>query len=287
MLRLGRLPFLVGGFVFYALGLALAYYDGVPLDGRAMLWGQIVVTAVQLMTHYANDYFDLAVDRANDNLTPWSGGSRVLPNGELPPWVAYVAALICAAVALFGMIQLLRLGSRGIPLLLLAMVLSWFYSAPPLRLHSRALGELTATFILCILTPTAAYYLQAGHFPGSLAPLIPLCFLQFNMLLTVEWPDLEGDQRTRKITLVVILGRRAVRNLYAALIFCAYLSLPLLGLPAPVAIAFTLTLPLALSLMIWIRRERVPWSIFTLLTIALVMSAAAFEMSAFLRLASN
>ena len=46
------------------------------------------MTAAQLMTHYANDYFDLEADRANRTPTRWSGGSRVLPAGVLPPRVA-------------------------------------------------------------------------------------------------------------------------------------------------------------------------------------------------------
>ena len=50
------------------------------------------MTSFQLMTHYANDYFDLEADRANQTPTTWSGGSRVLPAGELSPRVALIAA---------------------------------------------------------------------------------------------------------------------------------------------------------------------------------------------------
>ena len=58
---------------------------GAPFDAARFAWGQLVVTATQLMTHYANDYFDLEADRANRTPTRWSGGSRVLPDGVLPP----------------------------------------------------------------------------------------------------------------------------------------------------------------------------------------------------------
>ncbi|MDB4979874.1 MAG: 1,4-dihydroxy-2-naphthoate polyprenyltransferase, partial [Myxococcales bacterium] len=76
--KLGRPLFLGGGFVMYGLGAALAKYAGARLDWHRYAWGQLAVTAIQLMTHYANDYFDLVADRANRTPTAWSGGSRVL-----------------------------------------------------------------------------------------------------------------------------------------------------------------------------------------------------------------
>src|SRR5262245_35998443 len=56
--RLGRPLFLGGGFVLYGLGAAVAAAHGVRLNVALYALGQAVVTALQLMTHYANDYFD-------------------------------------------------------------------------------------------------------------------------------------------------------------------------------------------------------------------------------------
>ena len=96
--RLGRPLFLVGGLVFYGLGAAIAAYvgGGREIDWRRYVWGQIAVTAAHLMTHYCNDYFDFHADQANATPTRWSGGSRVLPAGELPRAAALVAALVLA-----------------------------------------------------------------------------------------------------------------------------------------------------------------------------------------------
>ena len=68
---LGRPLFLVGGFVLHALGVAMALYGGAALNLAALLWGQIAISAIQWMTHYSNDYFDLDADRANP--TPTTG----------------------------------------------------------------------------------------------------------------------------------------------------------------------------------------------------------------------
>jgi 1,4-dihydroxy-2-naphthoate octaprenyltransferase len=214
-IRLGRLHFLIGGLVLHALGVAVALYDGAVLDMRALFWGQIAITATQLMTHYANDYFDLEADRANRTPTRWSGGSRVLPDRALLPQTALVAALILALIAAIAALVaalIVRPGVVSLVLLLFCLLLAWGYSAPPLQLHSRGLGELTTSILVPGLTPLVGYYLQSGRF--SLLPFLtvaPLCFLQFAMLLAIEFPDEVGDREAGKRTLVVRLdaGRAA------------------------------------------------------------------------------
>src|SRR3954451_1505582 len=126
--------------------------------GMAINWivyaaGQVIVTATQLMVHYSNDYFDIEADRANPTPTAWSGGSRVLPNGYLSPRVAYATAVCLALIAMAGSVLLTLTAHPGplaLPMLLLAVFLSWFYSAPPLRLISTGIGELCSTFEVSI-----------------------------------------------------------------------------------------------------------------------------------------
>jgi len=292
LIRLARPLFLVGGFVFHGLGVAAALYDGAALSGAALLWGQAAITAGQLMTHFANDYFDLAADRANRTPTRWSGGSRVLAEGLLPARVGLVAAVVCglAALAATAVVALVaRPGAWAVLLLLLALLLAWSYSAPPLRLHSRGLGELTVALIVPILTPLAGYALQMGR-PGAL-PLLaafpPACF-QVAMILVINFPDAAGDRRADKRTLVIRLGGARAARLHPALLALGYLSLPVLvwmGLPAAVAGAALLPLPLA----VWLAwrmargawREPRAWNGLGFWSIGLLMATAGLELVAF------
>ena len=98
LIRLARPHFLVGGVVLHGLGVALARGEGRPLDAQSLLWGQLVVTLGQLLTHFSNDYFDLVADQLHPYRPQWSGGSGVLPAGLLPARWALVAAC-CAGVA--------------------------------------------------------------------------------------------------------------------------------------------------------------------------------------------
>src|SRR5574338_631098 len=99
-LRLTRPLFLFGGANLYAIGVLIAVADGYKMDLLHLLAGQAMVTAIQLMTHYANEYYDQETDRLNTERTWFSGGSGVLTSGDLPPRAALYGALVCATAAL-------------------------------------------------------------------------------------------------------------------------------------------------------------------------------------------
>lgn len=299
-IRLGRLQFLGGGFLLYALGASVALAHGARFRAATYLLGQAAITCIQLMTHYANDYFDLAADRANTTPTRWSGGSRVLPDGGLPPRVALVAALLLALVALVLMGAVAsRAGDAGPAAalaLLAAQVLAWFYSAPPLALHSRGLGEVATAVVVTGLTPLVGFLLQAGTLPFAaagapvlVAALAPLMGLQFAMLLAIEFPDAAGDAASGKRTLVVRLGGARAAALLRALLIAIYGSIPLLlraGLPATAgALGAALSLPLAIIQFRSMagRRWEDPagWEGLTFRGVGLVATAAVGQLIAF------
>lgn len=287
--RLGRPQFLVGGVVLHGLGIAVALYTGAPLNVPALLLGQLAITAIQWMTHYANDYFDLEADRANTSPSRWSGGSRVLPEGGIASGVALKTAytLLWVAVLAAGMLTVFIRPNGLTPALFgAALVGAWCYSAPPVHLHSRGLGEVTSALLVAGLTPLVGFYLQTGRL--ALLPILaalPLCGFQFTMLLAVEFPDIAGDAQVGKRTLVVRLGLGRTGWLYAAALLAAYGALPAavaLGLPLPVGLAVLLMAPLAL-VQAW-RLERcirnpaaANWSSFAFWNIALLMGTAAAE----------
>jgi 1,4-dihydroxy-2-naphthoate polyprenyltransferase len=287
-IRLGRPLFLVGGLVLHALGIAVALYAGAAIRWPVVMWGQAGITAVQWMTHYSNDYFDLAADKANRTPSYWSGGSRILPAGLLPPWVALWTALLLAIVAVAAALVLTWVHGTGpltLPLFLLALFLGWSYSGPPLRLHARGWGEVTSAILVSGLTPLVGFYLQAGRY--VLLPflaVVPLCFFQVNVLLAVHFSDAASDALVGKRTLVVRLGPTAAARLYVVMIALAYLSLPLLvwaGLPRPIAVAAGLTAPVgAWQARRMLRRawaEAAAWSSIAFWSIALLLGTAGLE----------
>ena len=286
--RLGRPLFLTGGFVLYGLGAAIAAAAGHAIDVRRYVLGQIAVTAFQLMTHYANDYFDYDADRANTTPTRWSGGSRMLPDGELPREVALIAALALAAIGCAAAIAITAFaGARAGATLALVLVLAWEYSAPPLRLCASGLGEVTTAIVVTVLVPWLAFSLQAPDLRGAswlALSIVPLALLQFAMLVGIEFPDAAGDAATGKRTLVVRLGAPRAARLYATATAAAFMWLPIatvLGLPARVAVAAALLAPIAVWRIARARdcHDRSSHERMTFYAVALLVAASLAELA--------
>lgn len=218
--RLARPAFLLGGCAGFGLGAAVARYDGRALDWRAYLWGQLIVTAFQLMVHFANDFFDQETDALTER-TAWSGGSGVLPAGTLAPQIALAAARACAALGTLGVLHAAVTGNAVAAVLGAAMgALAWAYSAPPWRLLARGLGELDTVVVVALLVPLAGYATFARGISGhALLATVPGACAMFAMMLAVEMPDVKADAATGKRTLVVRWG-----DAYAAIVARTFAS---------------------------------------------------------------
>jgi 1,4-dihydroxy-2-naphthoate octaprenyltransferase len=98
---------------------------------------------------------------------PRRDGSGVLPSGAVRPEVALFVARVLLAVSL-ALSVVLAQSARDepliLPLCLLIIALAWSYSAPPLRLLARGLGEATTALVVTLLTPLLGYYVQRGFF---------------------------------------------------------------------------------------------------------------------------
>jgi len=293
LVRLGRPLYLAGGFLMHGLGVAMALYTGAPLNLPALLWGQAAITAIQWMTHYSNEFFDLATDRTNRSPTRWAGGSRVLTDGHLSPQVALRTAVVLGALGL-GAASVLTLAVRPgpftLPLLILPLLLAWAYSAPPVRLEARGLGELTVAVLVPGMTPLVGFYLQTGQLsPLPLLAAAPLCCIQIATQLATEFPDAIGDAAAGKRTLVVRLGGAGAARLHNLALLAAYALLPpliLAGLPPLVAASACLSGPVAawqgwrVGRGAWANPAR--WNSLALWGIGLIMGTAGAETLAFL-----
>ena len=223
-LQLTRPLFLIGGALLYGLGAAIAASAGAVIDWGRYALGQAIVTSIQLMTHYANEYFDLESDRLIGAQRTWlSGGSGVLPAGRLAPEVALNAARACAVLAIISIALALAVEPAISAIGLLALLGGWFYSAPPLRLSASGFGETTTALIVAFLAPLSGIVMQRGPIDARLIGIaLPLMLIHIAMLITFEFPDHDADRRTGKRTLAVRLGLPLASRLHAALVLAGF-----------------------------------------------------------------
>lgn len=248
-----RPPFLVVTLVGCLIGVATAYASGLNI-----ITSTAVVTVVfALMAHAGinvlNDYYDaLSGTDANNSerIYPFTGGSRFIQNGVLSMReTALYGVLLIAVVVVAG----LWLTSVSAPNLfwigVAGLVIGWTYSAPPLKLNSRGMGEacVWAGFALLAI---GADFVQRGQFAAM--PLIAVAgyaLLVTNILYINQFPDRKADAAAGKHHWVVRLGASRARWGYLMMVIMAYgwlVTAVIIGwLPWPVLIAI---LPVLLSL---------------------------------------
>lgn len=261
-IRLTRPVFLLGGALLYGLGAALS--------SNAIVWsdyafGQTMVTAIQMAAQYANEYFDLEADRyAGERRTWLTGGSGVLADGRLAPATARRAAVFATIVSLAMTIAVGTISGWAALVGVLALVGSWLYSAPPLRLVASPYGVATASVIVAILTPMTGALIQ-GSAPVDrvIAVVTPLFLLHNAMLIAFERPDVAGDTAADKLTLSVRLGPVKSARLHALFVGAAGAALLLAIVPGPLnwdEAGWALGLaPLAALQVVWFARAPNAW----------------------------
>jgi 1,4-dihydroxy-2-naphthoate octaprenyltransferase len=254
-LRATRLPFLTATIVPVVLGIAIAASHG-SFDLVAAILTVIGAAFVQLGLNVANDVFDTIQGADDANVTPtrFSGGSRVIQYGLVSLRGMATLAAVCYVAA--GLIGLVLLATRGSPALLVIGVVGFIvsigYTAPPLKLVYRGLGEVAVALGFGPLMLLGAYVVQTG---GALSwepfvASIPVALLVALILYVNEIPDRRSDARAGKRTLPVRFPESVVINGYRAAAGAAYLALVVgvvLGiLPVP-TLLMLLTIPLALQ----------------------------------------
>ncbi|MEA2683532.1 MAG: 1,4-dihydroxy-2-naphthoate polyprenyltransferase [Chloroflexota bacterium] len=248
-----RLPFLTATLVPVFLGIAAAGLDHHFSFGLALLTllGGI---AVHLGLNVANDVFDArsGADDYNVNPTMFSGGSRVIQYGLVTLRQMVMIMITCYAIAaVIGLILVAQAGTGLLWLGVAGVLISFFYTAPPLKLVHRGLGEVAVALGFGPIMVLGAYFVQTGHY--ALRPLLlslPVALLVMLILYANEIPDRVADARAGKRTLVVRLPRGTVLAGYTISVAIAYLALVVgivtRALPWPTALAL-LTIPLAIK----------------------------------------
>lgn len=254
-LKAMRIPFFTATIIPVALGAIIAWYDSGSFMWMRFWLALFGAVLMHAGTNLANDYFDYlsGCDTANPTPTPFSGGSRVLPEGLLSPKKILSAWIICFIAA--GAIGLyLNYLSKSNVILFLGIIgvfLGIFYTAKPFRLGYGSLGELAVGIGFGPLMVLGSYYVQAQSLSlKAFLVSLPIGILIALVLYINEFPDYAGDIAVGKRNLVVRLGKKRAIILYHSLLAAAYLSiisLAALGFLPAISLIALLTFPLALK----------------------------------------
>jgi 1,4-dihydroxy-2-naphthoate polyprenyltransferase len=252
-LRTTRLPFVSATIVPIVLGITVAAAHG-WFDAWAAFVTIVGGVLVQLGANTANDVFDSSQGADDANVTPtkYSGGSRVVQYGLVSfRKMAATSAAFYASGMLVGLYLLATHWSSALLFIgVLGVLLSLAYTAPPLRLAYRGLGEVVVAVGFGPLMLLGAYVVQSG---GSLSwepfvASIPVAILVALILYVNEIPDRRGDAHAGKRTLPVRLSRDTIVRGWDVAVVAAYASVVvgvIAGILPFTTLAMLLTVPLA------------------------------------------
>ncbi len=215
-----------------ALGTAIAFgRDGV-FDLVAFLATLTGVVLLQAATNMSNDTVDFlnGVDNLPPHLvSPFTGGARVLPDGQLTVgahrrvWIALYA--IGALLGLFLAVTrpngwlLLALGVLG-------GALAVFYTLPPFSLQYHGLGDVAVGVVFGPIVTLGAYAVQTGSLSWeAFLASVPLGILVAAFLFVNEMPEHETDPRGGKRTIPARVGLERSYVLYLGLVAIAIVFL--------------------------------------------------------------
>jgi 1,4-dihydroxy-2-naphthoate octaprenyltransferase len=207
-----------------------------------------LVTTAQVTAHFLNEYADREVDRSVTNRTLFSGGSGVLVDGPLGPRVALTAGIGTTILSLSIAVWLVPTNPVAALLGLGALLVSWLYSMPPVRLLGTGWGELATTLVVIGVVPLIGVTSQGSGPPPALwAAIAVLLPVHLAAMLAFEVPDITSDRDGGKYVLAVRIGRRRTEQLIVALqVGAAGLLAVALGsvwLATTTAVAYVAALP--------------------------------------------
>lgn len=221
-----RPQFLILSLVLVLHGSALAFLQ----PDNTFSWLKFVLALVGLVLLHAssnvlNDWHDMktGIDLAV-NRTPFSGGSGLLPAGVLTQGQALalgVGTLLAGSLIGFYLAYI-----SGWPLLVIGLIGAVTIAVyTPFLLHI-GVGEIFAGLGLGLLPVVGVYYLMTGRLDlVAWVSGIPAFCLTYNLLFLNEFPDTEADRAGGRIHMVILLGKKGARWLYAAMELAAYVAI--------------------------------------------------------------
>ena len=221
-----RPPFLSVTLFAALIGLAGAYATGVPMQPLTAILTVVFALIAHAGVNVLNDYYDAlnGTDAINtERVFPFTGGSRFIQNGVLTTTeTAMFGATLFGTTFVAGVFLtwwsgpgLLVIGATG-------LLIGWAYSAPPLRLNSRGLGELCVALGFGLITVGADYVQRSSFSWTPLIAAISYALLVTNILYINQFPDRAADAAVGKRHWVARLEIRSARWGYVLIALLAY-----------------------------------------------------------------
>jgi len=228
VLRVIRLHIIIGGALAFSIGALLAIIEGGIFRFEIVAFGYATVFFGDLSTHFSNDYFDVEIDEQSEK-RKFFGGSKILvgnPRLRLLSRNISISLLVFSNVIAAVSVFFLNAPIELFIIMFFANLIGWFYSAPPVRLISRGIGELAVAWVTGFVIPGVGYLSLRNQFDAAFLYLsIPFMMYGFILSLSLHVPDSTSDARIGKNTLSVRSGPQQILRIILILSTLASVAL--------------------------------------------------------------
>ncbi len=153
---------------------------------------------------------------------------RVTAGGLVPPRQVLIATYVAFGVAVLAGVYLIAVAGWELLAIGVASILAGvLYTGGPRPYGYEGLGELFVFLFFGVVAVAGSYFAQVERLEWeAFALAVPVGLLASAILVVNNVRDLETDRRAGKRTLAVRLGRPRTRGLYGAMVYVAFLSVP-------------------------------------------------------------
>jgi 1,4-dihydroxy-2-naphthoate octaprenyltransferase len=163
---------------------------------------------------------------------------RLVGSGAASPEQVLRAAVAAFAVAGVAGLALAAMSSWWLVAVgAVCIAAAWTYTGGPLPYGYRALGEVFVFVFFGLVAVVGTTFAQTRTLDRlAFATAVPIGLLIVAILVVNNLRDVAGDAAVGKRTLAVVVGERATRTGYAALVVVAFLAIVVIGLTRPWAL---------------------------------------------------
>ncbi|MBE0640405.1 MAG: prenyltransferase [Bacteroidales bacterium] len=247
--KAARAPFLVVSLLPAILGGVMAWHH------QSFDWTIFILATLGIvMAHSAADFIDDYYDFINGNL-----GNKVqqfhdspLIDGKVTTRQVLIAAGICMLIAVgAGIYLLIAVGLPVLYLMAAGAFIVFFYTAPPVRLNYRGMGETALFFAFGPMIVFGMYYVLTSQFSWEpVLASVPIGIFTMNVGIVSNIFDHDDDVQSGKRCIPVRFGQPRTVQIIRIVTVIAYLTLLLgviLGIMPVWTLLGLLTLPLGFA----------------------------------------
>jgi len=210
-IKLMRLEFYSMPFIVYSLGALIFYKFNNFFLLKNYLVGYLIIFLIELATVLTNEYYDFKGDKLNKNPGRFTGGSRMLVENKIllrelkRPFIFAILSFFILSLFLF---KITFFSNQVLLLLILGLILGVSYTAPPLKLSYRGLGEIDVALIHGFYVIICGYVFQKGILDLHIIWVIsmPIFFSSLAGVCLAGIPDIKSDKLVSKKSIAILIG---------------------------------------------------------------------------------